>query len=125
MKQGIKQVKTLRSWALWLALAVPALLPVARAQAQHAPHPDTVTQVLPALLGDTLRVRLELQPDSLVAVPVPSVDSARLEWLRTPPTMRDLVCDRVGCFETEVPHQFNNSVMAYVTLFTARNRSYM
>ncbi|MET4074242.1 LysM peptidoglycan-binding domain-containing protein [Hymenobacter sp. UYCo722] len=125
MKQGIKQVKTLRGRALWLALVVLGLPPVARAQAQHAPRPDTVTRALPALLGDTIRVRLELQPDSLVAVPVPSIDSARLEWLRTPPTMRDLVCDRVGCFETEVPHQFNNSVMAYVTLFTARNRSYL
>ena len=125
MKQGIKQVKTLCGWALWLALAVPGLLPVTRARAQHAPRPDTTTQALPALLGDTVRVRLELQPDSLVAVPVPSIDSARLEWLRTPPTMRDLVCDRVGCFETEAPHQFNNSVMAYVTLFTARNRSYL
>ena len=127
MKQGIKQVKALRGRALWLALALalPALLPVARAQAQRAPRPDTTTQALPALLGDTVRVRLELQPDSLVAVPVPSIDSARLEWLRTPPTMRDLVCDRVGCFETEAPHQFNNSVMAYVTLFTARNRSYL
>ncbi|WP_457065931.1 LysM peptidoglycan-binding domain-containing protein [Hymenobacter sp. UYAg731] len=80
---------------------------------------------MPALLGDTVRVRLELQPDSLVAVPVPSIDSARLEWLRTPPTMRDLVGDRVGCIETDAPHQFNNAVMAYVTLFTARNRSYM
>lgn len=125
MKQGIKQVKALRGRALWLALALPALLPVARAQAQRAPRPDTTTQALPALLGDTVRVRLELQPDSLVAAPVPVVDSARLEWLRTPPTLRDLVCDRVGCFETEVPHQFNNSVMAYVTLFTARNRSYL
>ena len=125
MKQGIKQVKALRGRALWLALALPALLPVARTQAQRAPRPDTTTQALPALLGDTVRVRLELQPDSLVAVPVPSIDSARLEWLRTPPTMRDLVCDRVGCFETEAPHQFNNSVMAYVTLFTARNRSYL
>ncbi|GAA4037934.1 hypothetical protein GCM10022409_24000 [Hymenobacter glaciei] len=125
MKQGIKQTKALRGRALWLALALPALLPVAHAQAQRVARPDTTTQALPALLGDTVRVRLELQPDSLVAVPVPGIDSARLEWLRTPPTMRDLVCDRVGCFETEVPHQFNNSVMAYVTLFTARNRSYL
>ena len=125
MKQGIKQTKALRNRALWLALALSGVLPMARAQAQRAPRPDTTTQALPALLGDTVRVRLELQPDSLVAVPVPSVDSVRLEWLRTPPTMRDLVCDRVGCFETEAPHQFNNSVMAYVTLFTARNRSYM
>ena len=127
MKQGIKQIKALRGRAVWLALALVllALLPVARAQAQRAARPDTATHALPALLGDTVRVRLELQPDSLVAVPVPSVDSARLEWLRTPPTIRDLVCDRVGCFETEVPHQFNNSVMAYVTLFTARNRNYL
>ena len=125
MKQGIKQVKMLRGRALWLWLALPGLLPVAPAQAQRVPHPSTVTPALPALLGDTLRVRMELQPDSLVAEPVPAVDSARLEWLRTPPTLRDLVGDRVGCFETEVPHQFNNSVMAYVTLFTARNRSYM
>ena len=125
MKQGIKQVKTLRGRTLWLWLALLGLLPVAPIQAQRAPRPGTVTEALPALLGDTLRVRLELQPDSLVAVPVPAVDSARLEWLRTPPTLRDLVGDRVSCFETEVPHQFNNSVMAYVTLFTARNRSYM
>ena len=125
MKQGIKQVKALRGRALWLALALPGLLPVARVQAQHVGRPDTTTRALPALLGDTVRVRLELQPDSLVAVPMPSIDSARLEWLRTPPTMRDLVCDRVGCFETDAPHQFNNAVMAYVTLFTARNRSYL
>ena len=125
MKQGIKQVKALCGRALWLALALPGLLPMARAQAQRAVRADTTTRRLPALLGDTVRVRLELQPDSLVAAPVPGIDSARLEWLRTPPTLRDLVCDRVGCFETEVPHQFNNSVMAYVTLFTARNRSYL
>lgn len=125
MKQGIKQVKALRGRALWLALALPGLLPVARAGAQQVGRPDTTTQALPALLNDTVHVRLELQPDSLVAVPVPGIDSARLEWLRTPPTLRDLVCDRVGCFETEAPHQFNNAVMAYVTLFTARNRSYL
>ena len=125
MKQGIKQVKTLRGRALWLALVLPGLLPVARAQAQQGTRADTVTRVLPALLGDTVRVRLERMPDTLVAVAAPRIDSARLEWLRTPPTLRDLVGDRMGCFETEVPHQFNNAVMAYVTLFTARNRSYL
>ena len=125
MKQGIKQVKALRSPALWLALALPVLLPVARAQAQRSPRPDTTRRALPALLADTARVQLELLPDSLVAVPLPALDSARLEWLRTPPSMRDLVCDRMGCFETAAPHQFNNAVMSYVTLFTARNRSYM
>ena len=129
MKQGIKQVKTSRWGQLWLVLALPWLLmQTTEGKAQQVMPSDTVGRpkaALPALLGDTVRVRLELQPDSLVAVPVPAVDSARLEWLRTPPTIRDLVCDRVGCFETDVPHTFNNSVMAYVTLFTARNRSYL
>ncbi|MDB5270117.1 MAG: hypothetical protein JWP58_3157 [Hymenobacter sp.] len=131
MKQGIKHVKFSCPRPLWLGLALPfLLLQGTAAKAQQMPQRDStgrVVSTMPALLGDTVRVRLELQPDSLVAVPVvPGViDSARLEWLRTPPTMRDLVCDRVGCFETDAPHQFNNSVMAYVTLFTARNRSYM
>ncbi|GAB3586697.1 LysM peptidoglycan-binding domain-containing protein [Hymenobacter daeguensis] len=127
MKQGIKQVKTTRTSRLWLGLALPwLLLQTAETKAQQVSPTDSAA-TMPALLGDTVRVRLELQPDSLVAVPAgPTViDSARLEWLRTPPTLRDLVCDRVGCIETDVPHQFNNSVMAYVTLFTARNRAYM
>ncbi|GAB3877803.1 hypothetical protein GCM10028824_38530 [Hymenobacter segetis] len=131
MKQGIKHVKFSRPRPLWLGLVLPfLLLQGTAAKAQQGTQRDSTGRVIstmPALLGDTVRVRLELQPDSLVAVPVTPgvIDSARLEWLRTPPTMRDLVCDRVGCFETEAPHQFNNSVMAYVTLFTARNRSYM
>jgi membrane-bound lytic murein transglycosylase D len=128
MKQGIKRVKTRRGGQGWLLLALPwLLLKTTDTKAQQVPLDSArrVVTTMPALLGDTVRVRLELQPDSLVAVPTPTIDSARLEWLRTPPTMRDLVCDRVGCFETEAPHQFNNSVMAYVTLFTARNRSYM
>ncbi|MBJ6111125.1 LysM peptidoglycan-binding domain-containing protein [Hymenobacter sp. BT523] len=121
-------MKTPRGSRRWLGLGLLGLLlPLPKTMAQQVPQPDSASRVnatMPALLGDTVRVRLELQPDSLVAVPQ-QVDSARLEWLRTPPTLRDLVCDRVGCFETDVPHQFNNSVMAYVTLFTARNRSYM
>ena len=129
MKQGIKQVKTSRRGQLWLVLALPWLLmQTTEGKAQQVMPSDTVGRAkaaLPVLLGDTVRVRLELQPDSLVAVPVPAIDSARLEWLRTPPTVRDLVCDRVGCIETDVPHQFNNAVMAYVTLFTARNRGYL
>ena len=129
MKQGIKQVKTSQCGQFWLVLALPWLLmQTTETKAQRVVRIDTVGRskaALPALLGDTVRVRLQLQPDSLVAVPLPTVDSARLEWLRTPPTLRDLVCDRVGCIETDVPHQFNNSVMAYVTLFTARNRAYM
>ncbi|MFC7666850.1 transglycosylase SLT domain-containing protein [Hymenobacter humi] len=131
MKQGIMQVKTIRGGRLWLALVLPwLLLKTTDTRAQQVPKPsaaDPINSTMPALLADTVQVRLELQPDSLVAVPVTpaAIDSARLEWLRTPPTMRDLVCDRVSCFETDVPHQFNNSVMAYVTLFTARNRSYL
>ncbi|WP_310391232.1 LysM peptidoglycan-binding domain-containing protein [Hymenobacter sp.] len=131
MKQGIKQVKTARNGRFWWLLVLPwLLLPTTETSAQQVPQLDSEGRVIapmPALLGDTVRVRLELQPDSLVAVPlVPAaVDSARLEWLRTPPTVRDLVCDRIGCIETDVPHQFNNSVMAFVTLFTARNRDYL
>lgn len=129
MKQGIKYSKSLSRSHRWLGLALLGLLvPLPKAMAQQVPQTDSAGRVItrmPALLGDTVRVRLELQPDSLVAVPPVPVDSARLEWLRTPPTVRELVCDRMGCFETDVPHQFNNSVMAYVTLFTARNRSYM
>ncbi|MDO7850683.1 LysM peptidoglycan-binding domain-containing protein [Hymenobacter convexus] len=128
MKQGIKHAKMPRRNRHWLGLGLLGLLlPLPKAMAQEVPAPDPNGQVIstmPALLGDTVRVHLELQPDTLVAAPA-QVDSARLEWLRTPPTLRDLVCDRVGCFETDVPHQFNNSVMAYVTLFTARNRSYL
>ncbi len=87
----------------------------------------TLAQQAPPLLPDTVQVQLQLQPDSLAAEPVEpaAIDSARLEWLRTPPTARDLVCDRMGCIETDVPHRFNNAVMSYVTLFTARNRGYM
>ena len=129
MKQGINRAKTSRRGPWWWLLALPwLLLPTTEARAQRTAPADTVGRAktaLPALLGDTVRVRLELQPDSLVAVPGPAIDSARLEWLRTPPTVRELVCDRVGCIETDVPHQFNNAVMSYVTLFTARNRSYL
>ena len=128
MKQGIKQVKTSGIGRLGPLLVLPwLLLQAGGAGAQQGPQLDSLGRIisaLPVLSADSLRVRLELQPDSLVAVPM-SIDSARLEWLRTPPTIRDLVCDRVGCIETDVPHQFNNAVMAYVTLFTARNRTYM
>ena len=112
MKQGIKQVKTSRRGHFWLVLVLPWLLmQTTVTKAQWVSPRDSTGRVisrLPRLLGDTVRVRLELQPDSLVAVPVPAIDSVRLEWLRTPPTMRELVCDRVGCIETDVPHQFNN-----------------
>ncbi|OGX85993.1 LysM peptidoglycan-binding domain-containing protein [Hymenobacter glacialis] len=131
MKQGIKRVKTIRSSRWLLALVLPWLLfETTDSKAQQVPKSggrNPANSTMPALLGDSLRINLELQPDSLVAVFVDpmAIDSARLEWLRTPPTLRDLVCDRVSCFETDVPHQFNNAVMSYVTLFTARNRSYM
>ncbi len=131
MKQGIKQAKTSRRDRLWLVLMLPWLLfKTTDSKAQGVPEPESTNPAnttVPALLGDTSRVQLELLPNSLVAEPAEpvGVDSARLEWLRTAPTLRDLVGDRVSCFETDVPRQFNNSVMAYVTLFTARNRSYM
>jgi membrane-bound lytic murein transglycosylase D len=131
MEQQFKKVGARRPGHYWPLLALSLLLlKPAVGEAQQVPQLDSLGRViapLPLSSGDTLRVRLELEPDSLVAEPMmpAAVDSARLEWLRTPPTVRDLVCDRVGCFETDVPHTFNNSVMAYVTLFTARNRAYM
>jgi membrane-bound lytic murein transglycosylase D len=130
MEQQFKKSATSRIGRLWPMLALPlALLKPMVGRAQQLPPPDSSgtaspTQLLP---GDSLRVNLEYKLDSLAAVPLAPtvVDSVRLEWLRTPPTLRDLVADRISCFETDVPHAFNSSVMAYVTLFTARNRSYM
>lgn len=130
MEQQFKKSATSRIGRFWPVLALPlALLKPIVGQAQQLPPPDSTGTASPQLpvLGDSLRVQLEYKLDSLAAVPLAPtvVDSVRLEWLRTPPTLRDLVADRIGCFETDVPHAFNSSVMAYVTLFTARNRSYM
>ncbi|WBA41603.1 LysM peptidoglycan-binding domain-containing protein [Hymenobacter canadensis] len=92
------------------------------AQNRPAGQPQTV----PATLADdtTQVVNLEVLPDSLAAEPVP-VDSVRLAWLQTPPELRDLVGDRINCFETDAPHTFNPAVMSFVKLFTERNRKYI
>jgi membrane-bound lytic murein transglycosylase D len=105
----------LLGWALALG-ALPAV-------AQHAPRrgrsmpEDTVRQVveLPAATLDSLAAEPQIEP---------VVDSARLAWLQTPTTLQELVGDRVSCFETAAPHQFNAAVMAYVRLFTERQRGY-
>jgi membrane-bound lytic murein transglycosylase D len=105
----------LLGWALALG-ALPAA-------AQHVPRrsrvmpEDTVRQVveLPAATIDSLAAEPQIEP---------VVDSARLAWLQTPTTLQELVGDRVSCFETEAPHQFNAAVMAYVRLFTERQRGY-
>ncbi|GAB3233320.1 hypothetical protein GCM10027346_21210 [Hymenobacter seoulensis] len=93
------------------------------AAAQVRPELPTVPAEQPLLPTDSLRVNLELLPDSLVAVPA-QIDSVRLAWLRTPPELRDLVGDRIGCIEADVPHVFNSHVMAFVRLFTERQRAY-
>ncbi|MGI4884917.1 MAG: LysM peptidoglycan-binding domain-containing protein [Janthinobacterium lividum] len=113
MKQG--RTSAFRPGRLWrrLALALPLAIPVA-ARAQQ----------LPPLSTDTTKVPVLLLPDSLAIVPIVPVDSVRLAWLQTPPTVRDLVGDRMSCIETDAPHQFNNAVMAYITLFTVRKRDY-
>ncbi len=98
----------------------------------HSGHAQTVPQLPPvaprvettAPDDTTQLVDLQLLPDSLVAAPV-LVDSVRLAWLQTPPELRDLVGDRINCFETDAPHAFNPQVMAFVKLFTERNRKYM
>ncbi len=105
----------LLGWALALG-ALPAV-------AQHVPRRSrTVPE-------DTVRQVVELPAatiDSLAAEPLiePVVDSARLVWLQTPTTLQELVGDRVSCFDTDAPHQFNAAVMAYVRLFTERQRAY-
>ena len=113
MKQG--RTLAFQPGRLWwrLALALPLAGPVA-ARAQQ----------LPPLSADTTKVPVLLLPDSLAVVPTVPVDSVRLAWLQTPPTVRDLVGDRMSCIETDAPHQFNNAVMAYITLFTVRKRDY-
>jgi membrane-bound lytic murein transglycosylase D len=105
----------LLGWALALG-ALPAA-------AQQYPRPG---RVLPE---DTVRQVVDLPAatiDSLAAEPLtePAVDSVRLAWLQTPATLQELVGDRMSCFETAAPHQFNNAVMAYVRLFTERQRGY-
>jgi membrane-bound lytic murein transglycosylase D len=104
----------LLGWALALG-ALPAA-------AQQVPRP---TQTLPE---DTVRQVVDLPAatiDSLAAEPLEiEIDSVRWAWLHTPATLQELVGDRMSCFETAAPHQFNNAVMAYVRLFTERQRGY-
>jgi membrane-bound lytic murein transglycosylase D len=105
----------LLGWALALG-ALPAT-------AQQVPRPG---QALPE---DTVQhATIELPAatiDSLAAEPLEiEIDSARWAWLHTPATLQELVGDRMSCFETAAPHQFNNAVMAYVRLFTERQRGY-
>ncbi len=105
----------LLGWALALG-ALPAA-------AQQVPRPG---QTLPE---DTLQqATIDLPAaaiDSLAAEPLElEIDSARWAWLHTPATVQELVGDRMSCFETAAPHQFNNAVMAYVRLFTERQRGY-
>jgi membrane-bound lytic murein transglycosylase D len=92
------------------------------AAAQHTPRTG---RILPA---DTIRQVVDLPAatiDSLATEPLAiEIDSARLAWLQTPTTLQELVGDRMSCFETAAPHQFNNAVMAYVRLFTERQRGY-
>ncbi|TVT37787.1 LysM peptidoglycan-binding domain-containing protein [Hymenobacter setariae] len=102
-------------WALALG-ALPAA-------AQRVPRPQQAAPL------DTVRQLVDLPAatiDSLAAEPLIElqVDSARLAWLQTPTTLQELVGDRMSCFETAAPHQFNNAVMAYVRLFTERQRGY-
>ncbi|RFP66079.1 LysM peptidoglycan-binding domain-containing protein [Hymenobacter lapidiphilus] len=106
-----------------LRFAAPILLActlVPAARAQVRPGASKAPIVLPP---DSVLTALPLLPDSLAAAPM-APDSARLAWLRTPPELRDLVGDRMSCFETDVPHVFNNHVMSFVKLFTERQRSY-
>jgi membrane-bound lytic murein transglycosylase D len=89
-------------------------------------RPFGLPQPTPTTPADdtTQVVDLQLLPDSLAAEPI-AVDSVRLAWLQAPPELRDLVGDRINCFETDAPHTFNPAVMSFVKLFTERNRKYI
>jgi membrane-bound lytic murein transglycosylase D len=105
--------------------AVPAMAQRGHHRREAAPAPPAST-LIP---GDTIRQVVELPAatlDSLAAEPLeePAVDSARLVWLQTPATLYETVNDRMGCIETQAPHQFNAAVLAYVRLFTERQRGY-
>ncbi|TYZ13427.1 LysM peptidoglycan-binding domain-containing protein [Hymenobacter lutimineralis] len=109
--------KSLRTSALLLLLAAAAR--PALAQTEPVLQPGQVSA------DDTLQAQQQLlRADSLVAEPAFSPDSAKLVWRQTPPEMRDLVADRIGCYESEMPLVFNNTVMAFVNYFTVRNRAY-
>ncbi|GAB2771782.1 membrane-bound lytic murein transglycosylase D [Hymenobacter luteus] len=110
---------------LLLRAAVPVLFAASAALPAAAQVQPTLPSApaTPPAADDSLQVNLKLLPDSLVAAPTP-LDSVKLAWLRTPPELRDLVGDRISCFETDVPHVFNSHVMAFVRLFTERQRGY-
>ncbi|MBC6990997.1 LysM peptidoglycan-binding domain-containing protein [Hymenobacter sp. BT491] len=98
-------------------LLVSILSPLAQAQVLPELNPNGSR-----LNDDTTHVQLELLPDTLVAAP--TIDSLKIRWAHTPPELRDLVGDRISCFETDVPHLFNGTVMSFVEYFTNRNRAY-
>jgi len=112
----------MKKLSLWKRVAAPGLFLLALGRmgtAQTLPSPPVGSSPLP---NDTLQADLlALPPDSLVAAPI---DSVKLLWAQTPPELRDLIGDRVACIETDMPHVFNNSVLAYVNFFTQRNRAY-
>ncbi|TDN37609.1 LysM peptidoglycan-binding domain-containing protein [Hymenobacter sp. UV11] len=112
---------------LLLALVLGAAPAVAQ-RARHKHEAPAPTPLAPAM-ADTVRQVVELPAatiDSLAVEPLtePAVDSARLVWLQTPATLYEMVGDRMGCIETAAPHQFNAAVLAYVRLFTERQRGY-
>jgi membrane-bound lytic murein transglycosylase D len=112
---------------LLLALTL-GTVPAMAQRVQHRREPARPPQST-LIPGDTIRQVVELPAttlDSLAAEPLeePAVDSARMVWLQTPATLYETVNDRMGCIETAAPHQFNAAVLAYVRLFTERQRGY-
>ena len=114
---------------LLLALALGSAPALAQRGLRGHRAAPAVPAPTPPLAADTLREVVELPAatlDSLAANPLMAapVDSARLLWLQTPATLSETVGDRLGCIETAAPHQFNAAVLAYVQLFTERQRGY-
>jgi len=112
---------------LLLALVLGAA-PAMAQRGRHKHEAPAPTPLAPAIT-DTVRQVVELPAatiDSLAVEPLIelAVDSARLVWLQTPATLSEMVGDRMACIETTAPHQFNAAVLAYVRLFTERQRGY-
>jgi membrane-bound lytic murein transglycosylase D len=113
---------------LLLALTLGAV-PAFAQRAPHRRHEKAKPPQSTLIPGDTIRQVVELPAatlDSLATEPLeaPAVDSAQLVWLQTSATLYETVNDRMGCIETAAPHQFNAAVLAYVRLFTERQRGY-
>ncbi len=68
--------------------------------------------------GDSLT-----KPKANTAVFSPEELALQVEYIPNEPN--DVIADRLGCIETEIPLEFNSYVRNFIDYFTIRNRKYM